>query len=53
MCEETLREAVRRIVEKVKHTDLEKYKVKRCISFKALQGKHVSSSSLTLYTTAR
>ena len=37
--EETLREAVRlRTVENLKHIDLEKYKVKRSITLKALLG---------------
>ena len=34
--EETLREAVRKTVQDLKHIDLEKYKVRRFISFKAL-----------------
>ena len=37
--EETLREAVRRTVQNLKQIDLEKYKVKWFISFKALLGR--------------
>ena len=36
--EETLREAVRKTVQDLKHIDLKKYEVKRFISFKALLG---------------
>ena len=36
--EEIVREAVQRTVENLKHIDLEKYKVGRFISFKALLG---------------
>ena len=39
--EETTREAVRRTVQNLKLIDLEKYKVKRFISFKALLGRQL------------
>ena len=47
--EEIVREAVQRTVENLKHIDLEKYKVGRFISFKALLGQYLTRILFSVY----